>query len=101
MHQVATITATGILAFAYFRPTPTVTGLHWCPSCSTGPACMVGGVCGGGEAGRARVQGEALATVPLPYAGGGTLIITVTEFSKVCLAGAVSYSCLRTLATCR
>jgi hypothetical protein len=57
---------------------------------------MVGGVCGGGEPGRSRLGNEALATVPIPFTGGGMLVITVAEFPKVLLLS-VSDTCTNLL----
>jgi len=71
-------------ALRYYKPVPVMLSAQYCKTCNTGSACIVAGLCGGGEL---PVDGfkveKALYTIQIPKEGGGKLTFTIGEFDKV------------------
>ena len=60
--------------FRYVAPAPAVSSVHWCASCATNRACIVGGLCGGGVY---PLSGRA------PTGGGGVITVTLANFPNI------------------
>jgi len=71
-------------ALAYYKPVPIMLYAQYCKTCNTGSACIVAGLCGGGELPVDGLKVErALYTIQILKEGGGKLTFTIGEFDKV------------------
>jgi len=71
-------------ALRFYKPVPVMLSDQYFKTRDTGSACIVAGLCGGGEFPVERFKVEkALYTIQTPKEGGGKLTFTIGEFDKV------------------